>query len=86
MSGHTKGPWVTTGALVKTGDNNWIACCDVSRVIPDKEMLANARLIAAAPDMLEALEQLQNDVLGSGDGSGFEKARAALAKAEGGAQ
>jgi hypothetical protein len=59
--------------------------------------IANARLIAAAPDLLEACEELLQDILspfpreavviaGLGTGnSSIEKARAAIAKAKGGA-
>ena len=44
----------------------------------NEETNANARLIAAAPDLLEALEALLE-----GDFNVAEKARAAIAKAKG---
>lgn len=58
----------------------------------EEEMHANANLIAAAPDLLEALEYLMRIVDSSGDESYvqihlapefFEPARAAIAKAKG---
>lgn len=58
-------------------DNTWIDCCTE----------ANARLVAAAPDLLEALEE----IVSAADGDGWKpldanliKARAAIAKATGG--
>jgi hypothetical protein len=55
------------------------------------ELIANARLIAAAPDMLEALKGLLADIqdyqrinnLGGDDNHWQAMARAAIAKAEG---
>ena len=58
-------------------DNTWIDCCTE----------ANASLVAAAPDLLEALKE----IVSAADGDGWNqldanlgKARAALAKATGG--
>jgi hypothetical protein len=41
-----------------TIDGNHVADCDTSRVISDDEKHANARLIAAAPALLAALETI----------------------------
>lgn len=59
MSNHTKGPWglriTETGPWsVFNADGNWIAV--TTRKQWKDEDRANARLIAAAPDLLEALE------------------------------
>jgi len=59
MSEYTKGMW---GYRVKNGAN---AVCSSNRRIcklfgKDKESLANGNLIAAAPDMLEALEAIES--------------------------
>ena len=61
MSGHTKGPWVVTVAEngsernIQTVDDWYVAVvCDEPG---DGDVDANAHLIAAAPDMLEALEK-----------------------------
>lgn len=54
--------------------------------IPSEERLANARLIASAPKLLDALEQLlaYHIMLGnSPDSSKAQEARAAIAKAKG---
>ena len=57
MSGHTPGPWaVTPDSFVMAGSRPSIG---VARVITHaKEFVANARLIAAAPELLEALKAL----------------------------
>ena len=58
---HTPGPWQISKKsidAVVTDAGNYVADCGLSIVIPDDEQRANARLIAAAPDMLEALEEI----------------------------
>ena len=52
MSEHTPGPWKVVGLSVIS--DSGIICNPPSG--PIDELEANARLIAAAPDMLEALE------------------------------
>lgn len=67
MSGHTKGPWES----VATGDGTFgiiaehqplaIPMNDIACIWPrggKKRTASNARLIAAAPDLLEALQEL----------------------------
>jgi len=56
MSKHTAGPWVAVGSTVYFSNKGGIS---LERA-PDPE--ANARLIAAAPDLLIALKQV-NDCL-----------------------
>ncbi len=79
---HTLGPWeVYHGGLV-VAENKSVA---VAYSIKDEgEMLANARLIAAAPELLEALKELES--LGSLElpqrrDAALLKAKAAIAKA-----
>lgn len=63
---HTPGPWVSVGAWVEHPDDNIPDICTCNpedmgqSYLPrsDQEILANARLIAAAPDMLQAIEEL----------------------------
>lgn len=65
MSKHTPGPWIAVGSWVEVEDDDIpdICTCDPNHMgqasLPrsDEEVVANARLIAAAPEMLEALEQ-----------------------------
>ena len=89
MSKHTPGPWVvrraegseTLDQICTDESEPWIIA-DVSgpeRALPVE---ANARLIAAAPDLLEALQELFEDAVTYDFPSGLlEKARAAI-KAE----
>lgn len=100
---HTPGPWATVDAEwmisqrsgmgyryfpVRSSGQTW----DIANVFADEddpEMLANARLIAAAPELLQELKRLlsmwekaigwEKDYMDMGDA-----ARAAIAKAEGG--
>ena len=65
----------------------WIA--DASPLGKDDETKTNAILIAAAPDLLEALEFIVNDTPMQGEDAeltttGYNKACAAIAKAKGG--
>ena len=88
MSEHTKGPWVAheygspKGSFYVRGPNN-------ERVVngPSLTNEFNARLIAAAPDLLEALQRLVNcySVSSSRESrdSCWNQARAAIAKATG---
>jgi len=98
MSAHTPGPWRDIGGCGHVfAEVDWddqsvdrvivmsqLASVDTSR----KTWEANARLIAAAPELLEALKE----IIAAADGDGwnqldasFATARAAIAKAEGGA-
>ncbi len=74
---HTPGPWKVGG---KTGYLNQLAIEPSIGCVygAGEEVQANARLIAVAPDLLEALEALLE-----GDFNAAEKARAAIAKAKG---
>lgn len=60
MAKHTPGPWGAIGADVKTaGPTSRVICwTGVATDIPLDEIRANARLIAAAPDMLQALRDI----------------------------
>lgn len=92
QSGHTPGPWrVNEDTCVIAGHAD--APFAVAQVYMGSD--ANARLIAAAPDLLRALELALGQLEGSKPLSGvhasslradIEIARAAIAKAKGGAQ
>jgi hypothetical protein len=91
---HTKGPWKNEGMGDITGmendpENGCVGVVDVCnvylRTVPGRHE-ANAALIAAAPDLLEALEEIVEAADGSGWNQldpGFFKARAAIKKARG---
>lgn len=98
---HTPGPWFanknTAGYYdISTGDTDYSPSFAAAHQNPymqvDADVLdANARLIAAAPDMAEALEKALNFITNTESEMGEtlpcgDAARAALAKAEGRAQ
>lgn len=79
---HTPGPWAKFGSVIRSLAGSDRKVADV-RII-DAEGQANAKLIAAAPDLLEALEDLLSRCESlSVDGVGPQKvaARQAIAKA-----
>ena len=94
MSEYTPGPWVahrnsafweidadTSEGLFKLGD-----VCASDPEHPDGGLQeANARLIAAAPELLEALEMMldMSEMGGFGKSAAEDTARAAIAKARG---
>ena len=90
---HTPGPWYERHGQISSGNSTHgctIANCNATaRGIPTGEVEANATLIAAAPDLLAALEQClpildahRRAALGEGDLTA-RTARAAIAKAGG---
>ena len=83
---HTPGPWIADGTTVMTSDGIYLHVATTHFLTDRPE--ANARLIAAAPEMYEALkalvESLDWEAKRSGTTyAGHEDARAAIAKAEG---
>lgn len=84
---HTPGPWVIgkhDHDVVMVDTASGTAICDVYGDSDDRP--ANAHLIAAAPDLLEALETLYRAVcIADADlRPGEQLAREAIAKAKGG--
>lgn len=88
MSGHTEGCWTFNGFDVVSqfsdGHSAYIATPS-TRGKSNWEVVANAHLIAAAPDLLAALDELLaelgNDLHRTSEG--FNMARAAIIKARG---
>jgi len=94
MMKHTQGPWAVSNyyaGKASISGKDWGGFATVvTRLDGDEndsvEGLANARLIAAAPDLLAALEDMLNLTLDEDDiavSSRIAKARAAIAKAKG---
>lgn len=103
MSGHTPGPWKAIISSVVTEQGETKPFCSISQsetgediaymTLRPHEVEANARLIAAAPDMINALKWLLDVSEGlsdRNDGTESEnkqraqhEARAAIARAEG---
>jgi len=96
MSAHTQGPWavrdIPTGQRYigpsQDGGAPSVALV-LSRVnVPDERLAADARLIAAAPELLEALQRLSAQcermrMLGQSQSNAERNAAAVLAKATG---
>ena len=95
MSAHTKGPWTTDGGICPvTGSISVVARGPIVYVTDNsagaENQVANARLIAAAPELLEALEQFAacaevRDIVAGNTtlACAVFSARAAIAKARG---
>ena len=82
MTKHTAAPWHHGGYEIQ--DDKGALICNLSGWRGEQQTLANAKLIAAAPELLEALKELC-DVTDTNDynEAAFFKAEAAIAKAEG---
>ena len=101
---HTPGPWVvhqipsmpeTVGHYVVTEDGLTVCRTEyqlperVGTVVVEAKRRANARLIAAAPEMLDALQMAKHIVANEGTDAQMDQVFAAIARAtgqEGGAQ
>lgn len=61
---HTPGPWQLSGheVIVKNHGSVAIATTDIGMVATKEEREANARLIAAAPELLSALENAEASI------------------------
>jgi hypothetical protein len=81
MSEHTKAPWRRTGINIHGPRHEPIAQMSQASLLPGSiaEQEANARLIAAAPDLYAACVALVN----GDDMDAMNMARAAIARAEG---
>ena len=86
MNKHTPRPWIVNGTNIFQYDHSGrvvaIASCSVI-ALPYKEHQANARLIAAAPDMLEALKNLENDAGTTMPASAWVLVQDSIRRAEG---
>jgi hypothetical protein len=83
---HTPGPWriVNAGSAVFAHDGVMTASVYPADLWKKDEMLANARLIAAAPELLEELKDLVAFFDPNGPlAENVKSARAAIAKATG---
>lgn len=92
MSSHTPGPWTAGSKTVRAPETEDRLPLDVRLFGGNaNDHRANARLIAAAPELLQALQLLHDDIaeyarlnnLGGFDNHVMKLARAAIAKATG---
>ncbi len=97
---HTPGPWkhnVGTAPecyswrITGNHDHESVCCCNGNVKLPGDRKAANARLIAAAPELLEALKRIMSYAhtgahasdIDTNEQPEFVNARAAISKAEG---
>ena len=81
---NSPGPWHTQGCTIYAGKNRVAQTWDTwYDGLPTPTMEADADLIAAAPEMLAAIERLIHP---AADDSDVEFAREVIAKARGGAR
>lgn len=81
MNKHTPGPWSATGALV-TAQGIAVALVILPSDTLDQQ-IADADLIAAAPDLLAALEMALVECSALTSTEGYPAMKAAIAKARG---
>lgn len=86
MSEHTPGPWFVECDMIRAmvdGESQAVASTNImpARNYPNRE--ANARLIAAAPELLLLLRECVDDMENDLDVRTAVRARAAIAKATG---
>ena len=78
MTQHTPGPWAQNGNLIEGPDGETVAYVTAYNTMTPRQK-ANARLIAAAPELLAALE----NVMANPTTFSFEPIRAAIASVKG---
>ena len=61
MTEHTQGPWLCCPSLESDGSYNVFSSCGDYLTLNEETHQANAALIAAAPDLLDALEAILNE-------------------------
>lgn len=84
MNKHTPGPWYSKGSVI--GAKPRLVIAHVSSVCEEVDEQANARLIAAAPDLLETLRDIVGMLTDANDmrADALHAARTAIMRATGG--
>lgn len=82
MSAHTPGPWFAHQLNIYGPDTDWIGKALICERQPSGHPSeANARLMAAAPELLEALKECLSCEFAVTEKSAIAQAEAAIAKA-----
>ena len=84
---HTPAPWIINGSAIEANPVGALATCIAHVYNESDEHAANARLLAAAPELLEACKRAQTafafDQGGKARRETMAQLKAAIAKAEG---
>lgn len=80
---HTPGPWHIVSGIDVVDFYDYSICSVATSNKTQAERKANARLIAAAPDLLTALKNLHDLMLGDFDYPEMDAAKLAISAAEG---
>jgi hypothetical protein len=87
MSSFTPGPWNIFQSIGLEVEADGIPICEIWQRGDEEQEQANARLIAAAPDLLEALKEVlsswEDGYTPNEDQDTYNTARAAIRKATG---
>lgn len=87
---YTPGPWFKDGPFVRHVDSGHVIVIVDDALTTEDERSANARLIAAAPEMLEIVKAYRNLLRTSAQTDGqvatYQHVQDVLAKATGGAE
>lgn len=80
---HTPGPWKVEFSQISAPDEKKCIVQFGFNIRENPQALANARLIAASPDLLGALKDVMQTFVGDDQNEVAQRARAAIAKAAG---
>lgn len=82
MQDHTPGEWEAVGGRIIAKSTKYaITVAQIPVGLPSKQRTANAKLMAAAPELLEALIWLRDQIPNLEGSIGMDKVNQAIAKA-----
>ena len=82
QTGHTPGPWNVEWPYILGADKRQTVVAEIVGAVSNETAKADARLIAAAPDLLTLAREVAGTRSSDAWGNVVDRARAAIAKAE----